>query len=472
MGLSDGSRQGWLTAALTVMLWLVCPVTIIINIYNLTTNLTTTMTDNTKTVAGAANAGNHIVGGPLTTTIASGASEGLMLNEIEQRVVRVRPMSTPVDQISRMADTRRAASMVVDYYSVDTKPTEATVESWTALTGAASMMDGCPCFRLVTSNDDLFAPTETILVPDMAGRHDRDEAMKNRAALVLYVADRSADGNGFTVVAVNAGMNASTGDYDLDVTKGMRLVRMGRAAAELDVQTDQFEALPVKESNNCQIFKAQVEQSTVMSLSRKEVGWNFSDQEEVAVMDMRMGMERNFLFGTKARLTNRRTGNETLLTEGIWSQARGVILLPEGELTHAGLIGMMRKAFTGAAAGSTRKILVAGSGLIERLNALEPYRTVGAREKSTRWGIDFSEITSKFGTLYVVHSEVFDACNHENDGLILDPEYVTKYVFVPFSVESLDLKGAGVRNVDALVITEASCLVLRHPATHLRVIGG
>lgn len=61
MGLSDGSRQGWLTAALTVMLWLVCPVTIIINIYNLTTNLTTTMTDNTKTVAGAANAGNHIV---------------------------------------------------------------------------------------------------------------------------------------------------------------------------------------------------------------------------------------------------------------------------------------------------------------------------------------------------------------------------------------------------------------------------
>ena len=54
-----------------------------------------------------------------------------------------------------------------------------------------------------------------------------------------------------------------------------------------------------------------------MSLTRKEVGWSFSDQEEVAVMDMRMGMERNFLFGTKARLTNRRTGDETLLTEGI-----------------------------------------------------------------------------------------------------------------------------------------------------------
>ena len=42
---------------------------------------------------------------------------------------------------------------------------------------------------------------------------------------------------------------------------------------------------------------------------------------------------------------------------------------------------------------------------------------------------------------------------------------------MPLSVECLDLKGSGVRNVNATVITEASCLVLRHPLTHLRVIG-
>ena len=87
-------------------------------------------------------------------------------------------------------------------------------------------------------------------------------------------------------------------------------------------------------------------------------------------------------------------------------------------------------------------------------------------------GIDFSEINSKFGTLYVVHSEVFDSCGHDNDGLILDPDYVTKYSFIPLKVESLDLKGSGVRNVDATVITEASCVVLRHPKAHIRVIGG
>ena len=415
---------------------------------------------NTQVSNGVANTGKHISGSPLTTTIAASQAPGLLINEIEQRVVRVRPMSTPVDQISRMIGSRKAGAMIVDYYSVDTKPTEAKVKSCTAISNSNSTYDGNPCYRLITTDDAIFAPTETILVPDVAGTHDTDETVKNR----------SADGQGLNVVAINPAID-SDGEYDVALDSGTRLIRMGRAAAELDVQTDQFESLPVKASNNCQIFKAQVEQSTVMSLTRKEVDWSFSDQEEVAVMDMRMGMERNFIFGTKARLTNRRTGDETLLTGGIWSQARGSIVLSEPELTHAGLVAMMRQAFTGTAAGSTRKILLAGSGLIEKINRLEPYRTVGGNDRTTRWGIDFSEINSKFGTLYVVHSEVFDSCNHADDGLIIDPEYITKYSFMPLSIESLDLRSSGVRNVSATVITEASCLVLRHPLTHLRVIG-
>ena len=35
----------------------------------------------------------------------------------------------------------------------------------------------------------------------------------------------------------------------------------------------------------CQIFKAQVEQSTFMKIANKEVGWTFSDQEEAAIID-------------------------------------------------------------------------------------------------------------------------------------------------------------------------------------------
>ena len=54
--------------------------------------------------------------------------------------------------------------------------------------------------------------------------------------------------------------------------------------------------------------------------------------------------------------------------------------------------------------------------------------------------------------------------------MVIDPEYIQKYVHIPFSTEALDLKSSGLRNTDALVLTEASCLVLRYPKSHMRII--
>lgn len=423
------------------------------------------MENNTPAVITGTAGGNHIVNAPATTTLVREASPSLLLNEVEQRVVRVRPMSTPVDQITRMIGARKASSMVVDYYTVDTKPTEALIEDFEAVTGQS--YDNSRLYTLTTTNNDIFAPTETILLPEVNVTLDNGR----KVPLMLYVVGRAADGSSLSVIAVNGPVDTGGLRTANNVDPEMKLVRMGRAAAELDMQTDQFETMPTKASNNCQIFKAQVEQSAILGQTRKEIDWSFTDQEEAAVMDMRLGMEKSFLFGAKGRLTNPRKGDETLLTGGIWNQAGNDYTLESGELTHARLVKLMRTAFTGGAAGSNRKVLIAGSGLIERLNAMEPVRTAGAGDKVTRWGIDFNEINSKFGTLYVVHSEVFDNCGHENDGLIIDPEYMTKYTHVPFNVEHLDLKKSGVRNVDALVITEASCVVLRHPNAHLRITG-
>ena len=55
--------------------------------------------------------------------------------------------------------------------------------------------------------------------------------------------------------------------------------------------------------------------------------------------------------------------------------------------------------------------------------------------------------------------------------MVIDPEYMTKYVHLPFRTEKIDLRRSGTRNSSAVVITEASCVVLRYPRAHLRVIG-
>lgn len=413
-------------------------------------------------VAGS-NGGQHIGGAPATISNIGAASPELLRNSIDRRIVKVRPMSTPIDQLTRCASTRPASAMTVEYYSVDTKLTEASTIEASENTVGADRGDGLHSYVLKTDADNIFDVSETVLVPGVEGVD---------GPLVLYVLNRPQDG-GIEVVPVNGPEATSlTGAYKSlpALPKGCRLVRMGRAATELDVQTAQFSAMPRKARNNCQIFKMQVEQSTLAKIADKEVGWSFSDQEEAAIIDMRLGMEKNFLFGQCAKFYDPQKNEDVYLTGGIWNQAQRSVELLLDSINEGDIIELCSAAFTGNN-GSKRKILIAGTKLMEALAKVQYSKVVSAGETRVKWGIEFKELVSNFGTLYVLHSEVFDQCGHSGDGFILDPNYLTKYVHVPFQAEKLDLRASGQRNTDAVVLTEASCLVLRYPNAHIRVTG-
>lgn len=407
-------------------------------------------------VAGVAGAGQHIDAEPLTTTLTDEVSPTLLRNEIDDRIVKIRPMSTPLDQISRYGGARLCGSMKVDYYSVDTKPSTAVTTK--AVNAGDTRKPGYITSEIETDNNTIFQPTTTVMVPSVKA--------SDGGSLVLYVV--SSDKKHIEVVAVN---NRQGQAYIVPaLPEGTELVRMGRAAAELDVMTAQYEQVPVKSTNYCQIFKAQVEQSTLMKIANKEVGWTFSDQEEAAIIDMRMGMERNFLFGFKARFTNPAKGDEVLLTGGIWNQTENQFSYSEGDsIDEEWLVKLCHRAFSHNA-GSSKKVLLAGSDLIEKLHLCGSKRVLVNDAAVTKWGLDFTEIHSKFGTLYVLLAEVFDQCGMGGCGMVIDPEYITKYCHVPFRTERLNLRQSGVRNVDAIVITEASCLVLRYPQSHLKIV--
>jgi len=412
-----------------------------------------------------AEGGKHVVDGPLTTDLSREGSPDLLLNEIDQQIVKIRPMSTPIDQISRYAGSKHTGSMTVDYYSVDTKLTTCSL-SQDVSASAPSAGDETPIIVIQTSNNDMFDPTDTILVQETPG-YDISGVEQSEQDLMLYVLDR--DDNGVKVMAVNGPTVNGVANCFPAIYSGAHLVRMGRAASELDVQSPQFEALPKKSRNLCQIFKMQVEQSTLQRLANKEVGWTMSDQEEAAVYDMRMGMEKSFLFGVARQIWDPIKKEHIHFTGGIWSQAgKDFFLESSTELDTADVIDLMRKAFTGNA-GSKRKILIGGSGLISMISKLDYTRVISAGQHVSKWGIDFTELRSKFGCLYLLLSEVFDEVGMSDCGIVIDPEYIQKYTHIPFSTEQLNLKKSGVRNVDALVMTEASCLVLRYPKAHMRV---
>lgn len=411
--------------------------------------------------------GKHVTEEPLTRALAQRESPELLLNEIDRRIVKIRPMATPIDQLSRWAGAKRSGSMVVDYYSVDTRPTSALTT--TEFTGVDATGDKrFQRARLTVDNIDMFEVSETLLVRGVRG-FEPDGVTPSSQDIVLYVVSKSTSENYLEAVSPNGKTVDGFTNCIPTIPTGTMLVRMGRAAGELDVQTAQFEALPVKCQNYCQIFKMQIEQSTFQKIANKEVEWDFSDAEEAAIYDMRLGMEKSFMFGVKNTIFDPRKKENVMLTGGIWWQAGNHYTYdPTKEMTQDDLIDMMRQAFTGNG-GNKRKILIGGSVFIGLINKIEMTKVVMAREDKVKWGIDFSEISSKFGKLYVLYSEVFDDCGMHDYGFIFDPEFIQKWSHVPFGAQELDLKKAGVRNTDALVLTEASCLTLRYPAAHMRI---
>lgn len=211
------------------------------------TNTTNNQTTNNPQIISGTTGGAHLTDGPLTTTAATAGSADLLTSEIDSRIVKIRPMATPIDQISRMVGSRPASSMKVEYYSVDTRPVESMVKG-TSKASADQLPDLPPTFTVATANDRLFAPTDTIMFPDVTIETPGGQ----EEALTCYVSEvLTGTESGLKLIALNMGSD----DEIPELTDGMKIVRMGRAAAELDVQTAQFEALPVKDHNYCQIFK-------------------------------------------------------------------------------------------------------------------------------------------------------------------------------------------------------------------------
>lgn len=394
---------------------------------------------------------------PLTTTETRQLSPELLRNEIDQRVVKIRPMSTPIDQITRLASTRPVNNMKVEYYSVETKPSTTSIMS---ITLSESPVNGHYVADITLAKAGVFQPTDTAIFPTVEVGEDE---VSN---LIIYVL--SADMDKIKAIAVNNTVDGVSTFPTPSTLVKKKIIRMGRGATELDVQTPQFEALPHKDSNLCQIFKVQIEQSTIQRMADKEVNWTFNDQEEVAITDMRLSMEKSFLFGRRARFMLPDKNEEVTLTGGIWWQAGRDVGIKKDTFSEKDMIDLCRTAFT-ESAGSSKKILIAGSELIQMLHSLDHTKVLTANQVVTKWGIDFTEYVTKFGTLYIIMSELFDQCGHQADGMIIDPEYITKYVHTPLHIDRLDLRTSGVRNTEAVVATETSCVVLRHPDSHIRI---
>lgn len=397
-----------------------------------------------------------------TEDFARKNSGDLILNDIERKVVKIRPMGNPLEQLARYSKRLPAKNRTQQYYSTDVLPVKTKVKE-----GLADDASNETRINIKTENDDMFSPKETIMFPAVKGYDDNGNVTEQY--LQAYILGK--DKTGLDIIPCNGKLADGKVCFP-KIPVGTEILRAGRAHNETDIQTSRYASVPTKDTQYLQTFRAQVEQSTLQKIADKEADWELSDLEEEAIFDMKRGMNKNFLLGVKSKITDDE-GQEVYTTGGIYWMAEKRFIYgakTEGQFTYDELVKLNEYAFTGSA-GNKSKMFFVGSGLMTNLSLIDSDKRLLNVSGSTfvKYGITFKEITTNFGTLWVVHDESFDEAGMKDKGLIIDPAFLRKHVLKELQANTLDLKKTGIRDVDARNICEISGLVLQNPKAHVRV---
>lgn len=391
-------------------------------------------------------------------------SPNLILDQIDAEVVKVRPMNVVLDTISRQVKSVKSSTgQVVRHYAIDAIDITTTLN--TAHTDATAVQ-----IALDLVDNTIVANDQTLIVVGIKGYvpGTTNQSDKN---LQLYVIGKNDAGQPI-VKAVNG--SDTTGKIPA-IAKDTVIMRAGRALSEKQLQTDAYSGNPVDQTQYLQKFGAQIEESTMRKIADTEVDWSFTDMEEEAVYDMRRTQNITYWQGEKNKLhipnsRSKSKAEDIYFTEGIWSQAGSEIELGATTvklLTPDKIVKLMKASFTGNESG-TKKLLIYGSVFLEALENVEYTKNVQVGTKSQAYGLEFSSIISKFGTLLGIHDKTLDDMGMADKAFVLDADFLRKWT-MGWNVRDLDFKSNGEKDVDGRSLIETSALVLKNPKAHMRV---
>ena len=405
------------------------------------------------------------------------ADEDFHVTDLDTKIMKIRPMSTPLEQITRGKGGRHIRSMNTKYYSVGTRPLYTTLkEATTAQATGDRVTIKVDDVNLFTEDDTIRVVGVSAITNDKGVAYKSGDLIPDLMLKVIGVDEKTGD---LSVFAVNGNLDSNSNPIWVPViAKGTRLLRMGKACSEFDRQTGMFTNLPTPEEQYCQNFMLQVEQSTFEKMWQNEANWTFSDLDEEAVYDFKVTRELTSLFGVKAEIRHASKKQQiTYFTKGIWWMAGKDITLGHWEGTDADaklvidesdLVDFSKDLFIGVAS-TKRKVLFAGSDLVAAISKIKSER-FRAKETVAIWDLRFTSFKTDFGEVLLIHHELFDQAGMPEYGFALEDGYLEKRIFLAFEKSGLDLRSAGIRNSEAEIIQEVSCLVLKNARAHARVM--
>lgn len=392
---------------------------------------------------------------PISTEVTSAKSTSLLTNTIDKKITLMRPDRYPFDTILReMGMVVPVKSWVTEYYEVEDRDIEDTVQTTLAASGTTS--SATKTHALVVDKVHIWQIDDNILVHSVNGSDSLN--------LILNVVGRDATTDTLTVIALNG-----IGDNGTDVPEiaaDVKLTFIGNAKSELDSVTSPYATFPQKQQNYNQIHMAQVEQGEYEKLHDKEVAWNLADYQSSALFTMRGSMEFTSLFGYGMKRYDPVGEDYKYFSNGALRYITNVKSVSASGFDNSSWVDIAKDAFSDNN-GSDMRVIFAGSGARATFaKAPTITKQMEQRDVEVKWGIRFNRVETDFGTFLVKLHKGLDKVGWTNNAFILDMANIQRHVFKPLATKNIDFDKIGTRKSTANIIDEAFCTVYKNPDSH------
>ena len=393
---------------------------------------------------------------PEGTTVVTKDGEGNAANylddDLNPTLVKIRPQDTPIDTITRMiGNTEKSEAWEAGGWEIGTREVSDNI-SGTISAGATSVAINTPDMWLVGDTFVILGENGPVL----------DENQKPISCLVT-----AKSGKNLSVQRVGANANTTMPAVNVAATA----LRLSRAVSELTASVTGFALQPTDRKYYNQIHMCQVEESVIHDLHKKKVAMDFSTYKEQTLWDFKRGMEFANLFQVGG-LSKNDAGELVHLATGIWWQMdRESQIDFTRPMTNDDWNALGKDIFEGNN-GSDRRFLLAGPELMLHISKVPSYaKQLEAKNTELVLGVRVYKIETPFGELLVKPMGTLFDGYFAKCGIVLDVNYLKKFVMEPLTATVLELDKTGQRRVkNAVRMHETYSLFLENLPVHRRIV--
>lgn len=398
---------------------------------------------------------------PAGTTVVSTDGEGNGANylddDLNPTLVKIRPQDTPIDTITRMiGNTEKSEAWEAGGWEIGTREVS----------------------DKITANITASSNTVTVATPDMWLVGDTF-VLTNDNGPVLDTANKpisclitAKSGKNLSVQRVgsttNTAMPAVTATGDGVAVYALRL---SRAVSELTASVTGFAIQPTDRKYFNQTHMCQVEESVIHALHKKKVAMDFSTYKEQTLWDFKRGMEFANLFQVGG-LSKDDNGELVHLATGLWWQMDRESEIDFSQaMTDNDWNALGKDIFEGNN-GSDRRFLLAGPELMLHISRVPAYaKQLEAKNTELVLGVRVYKIETPFGELLVKPMGTLFDGYFAKCGMVIDVNYLKKFVMEPLTATVLELDKTGQRRVkNAVRMHETYSLFLENLPVHRRIV--